>query len=249
MKKFLILAVATLFAGSAMALDNEPKTGVTTMGFLGLNVSQIRNSGYDGKAGGTMGARLDYVLPKAHGTYVTAGVDWAMRGGKYDDIAIDLATDPTGATTSSATVKANLHYVEIPIRVGFRYNFSQEIGVYGELGPYFAVGIGGKHKLDIDADGTPWRTLEDQGTWKAFKKSTVVDHDNFQRWDAGLGFRVGAEYNKHYNLMLGCDWGFTDIWRDDYRDVMASPAALAAGISPLQKAKNFNFTLAFGYRF
>ena len=242
MKKLLILALSVFLAGNAFALDNEPKEGVTTMAFLGMNVSQIRNSDYHGKVGGTLGARIDYVLPKAHGTYITAGLDWSLRGGKYNDTAIDLITDPTGNTSSSATVKANLHYIELPLRVGFRYNIDREIGVYGEIGPYFAVGVGGKHKLDIDADGTPWRNLEDQGTWSAFKKSLTPGNDNFQRWDTGLGFRVGAEYNKHYNLMLGCDWGFTDIWRNDYRDVMV-------GVTPLGKAKNFNFTLAFGYRF
>ena len=226
------MALGVLFAGNAMALENEPVQGFTGMAFLGVNATHIKNTMYDGKAGGVMGFRLDYVLPKAHGTYVTAGVDWTMKGGKYDfawPAGIDEVAD--------ATVKAKLHYAEIPIRVGFRYNFSKEVGVYGELGPYFAVGLGGKHKMHVDADGPQWAKYEDTYTWKAFKKST--SHDNFQRWDAGFGFRVGAEYNQHYNLLLGCDWGITDMWRDEYRD-----AYLGLG-----KAKNFNFTVAFGYRF
>ena len=49
------------------------------------------------------------------------------------------------------------------------HNFSKEIGVYGELGPYFAVGVGGKHKLHVDADGAFWDEIEEAGTWKAFK--------------------------------------------------------------------------------
>lgn len=260
MKKILTLALAVLTTGSALALDNEPKQGFTYMGFLGMTTSQIRNTAYDGKVGGTAGMRLDYVLPKAHGTYLSAGVDWSMRGGKYDVIALE----PTSLATSEATEFANLHYVEIPIHVGFRYNFSNEVGVYGEVGPYFAVGVGGKKKLSVDADGPQWRTLEDANTWGAFKKNKTVGHTNFQRWDAGLGFRVGAEYNKHYNLMLGCDWGFTDMYRDDYRDAVAVAAdayaaavAAATGGTPitvpevhkLSKAKNFNFALTFGYRF
>lgn len=240
MKKLVIAALAVLFAGNAMAFEGEPKEGFTSMGFLGVNATHIKNTPYDGKAGGVMGFRVDYILPKAHGTYVTAGIDWAMKGGKFKTIEYD-PTDNTGTIYADATQKAKLHYVEIPIRVGFRYNISKEIGVYGELGPYFAIGIGGKNKLKVDADGTQWNDVEDDGTWKAFKKSTV--NANFQRWDAGFGFRVGAEYNQHYNLMLGCDWGITDMWRDDYRDAM-----WGAGF-PLAKAKNFNFTLAFGYRF
>lgn len=237
MRKILMIAVGMLFAGNAMALENEPVQGFTGMAILGMNATQIHNTNYDGKVGGVMGFRLDYVLPKAHGTYITAGVDWTMKGGKYDAIRDEFKE------SSEATVKTSLHYAEIPIRVGFRYNFSKEVGVYGELGPYFAVGLGGKHKLKVDADGAFWDEVEDAQTWKAFKKSEVPYRENFQRWDAGFGFRVGAEYNQHYNLLLGCDWGFTDMYRDKYRDAM-----YAAGF-PLAKAKNFNFTIAFGYRF
>lgn len=239
MKKFLMLAIGVLIAGNAMALENEPKEGVTAMAFLGVNSSKIKHTPYGSKPGGSMGFRLDYVLPKAHGTYITAGIDWTLKGGK----APGLYNDPTDASIiESGDTKAKLHYVEIPIRAGFRYNVNKQIGVYGEFGPYFSVGVGGKHKLKIDADGGQWDAVEDEETWKAFKKSTVVGHDNFQRWDAGVGFRIGAEYNQHYNLMLGCDWGITDMWRDSYRDIMYPN-------TPLGKAKNFNFTVAFGYRF
>lgn len=242
-----MIAVGMLFAGNAMALENEPVQGFTGMAFLGMNASQIHNTNYDGKVGGVMGFRLDYVLPKAHGTYVTAGVDWTMKGGKYDTTREIISI--LGPEKAPATVKTSLHYMEIPIRVGFRYNFSKEIGVYGELGPYFAVGVGGKHKLHVDADGSDWNADEERGTWKAFKKSTEIHHENFQRWDAGFGFRVGAEYNQHYNLMLGCDWGFTDMYRDEYRDAMYEGYRKGLVAAPLAKAKNFNFTIAFGYRF
>jgi len=231
MKKFLIAALALVFSGSAMALDYEPQQGATFMGFLGMNATQIKNlPGYDGKLGGNMGARIDYVLPKAHGTYITAGVDWTQKGAKYKYDYNLLGEDV------SIKDKYNLHYLEIPIRVGFRYNFSREVGVYGEFGPYFAMGVRGKHKVKVDADGD-FGEYEDKESYNAFKKST--SRTNFQRWDAGLGFRVGAEYNQHYNLMLGCDWGITDMYRDDYRDVA----------KPGHELHNFNFTIALGYRF
>ena len=240
MKRLIPLFVVLLFASNAMALDNEPKEGASAMAFLGVNSTRIKHTPYSGKPGGTMGFRLDYILPKAHGTYITAGLDWTMKGGKYKTIAYD-DTDPTGATYANGTEKVKLHYVEIPIRAGFRYNINKQIGVYGELGPYFSIDVGGKHNLKVDADGAQWNDVEEAEKWKAFKKST--EHDNFQRWDAGFGFRIGAEYNQHYNLILGCDWGITDMWRDKYRDAMYTAQA------PLLKAKNFNFTLAFGYRF
>lgn len=231
MKKIFTMAVALLtLAGNAMALEYEPEPGISTQVFLGMNATKIKNTGYDGKIGGVFGVKFDYVLPKAHGTYISAGLDWTMKGAKADVLSL---------TGLEATDKFKLNYLEIPVHVGFRYNFSQEVGVYGEFGPYFAMGITGKHKLSVDGDGPAARA--DEWSYNAFKKSTT--RANFQRWDAGLGFRVGAEYNQHYNLILGCDWGITDMWRDDYRDAMWT------ALTPLSKAKNFNFTIAFGYRF
>ena len=98
MRKILMIALGVLFAGNAMAIENEPAQGFTEMAFLGLNTSNIRGTNYDGKVGGTMGFRLDYVLPKAHGTYLTAGLDWGMKGGKYDTFRSYVGEDDADAT-------------------------------------------------------------------------------------------------------------------------------------------------------
>ena len=238
MKKFLIAAIALVMcAGNAKALDNEPEEGFTFMGIFGMNVSKLQNHEYNAKPGATMGARVDYVLPYAHGTYLTAGLDWTMKGGKKS-----LSRNIAG-TDVDATAKYNLHYFEIPIRVGFRYNPLDNLGLYAEIGPYFAVGVGGKHKLSLDFDGEAANELEDLNTYKAFK-NYGYPVETFQRWDAGIGFRVGAEYNQHYNLMIGCDWGLADIYRDSYRD-----AYYQAWGMRLPKVKNFNFSITIGYRF
>ena len=245
MKKFLIAAIALVMcAGNAKALDNEPEEGFTFMGIFGMNVSKLQNHEYNAKPGATMGVRVDYVLPYAHGTYLTAGLDWTMKGGKKS-----LSRNIAG-TDVDATAKYNLHYFEIPIRVGFRYNPLDNLGFYAEIGPYFAVGVGGKHKLSVDVDGEEANELEDFGTYKAFKKADY-DLNNptklpFQRWDAGIGFRVGAEYNQHYNLMIGCDWGLADIYRDNLRDQFYEATLHTAS---LPKVKNFNFSITIGYRF
>ena len=238
MKKFLIAAIALVMcAGNAKALDNEPEEGFTFMGIFGMNISKLQNHDYNAKLGATMGARVDYVLPYAHGTYLTAGLDWTMKGGKKS-----LSRNIAG-TDVDATAKYNLHYFEIPIRVGFRYNPLDNLGLFAEIGPYFAVGVGGKHKFSLDFDGQAANELEDLNTYKAFK-NYGYPVETFQRWDAGIGFRVGAEYNQHYNLMIGCDWGLADIYRDSYRD-----AYYQAWGMRLPKVKNFNFSITIGYRF
>lgn len=227
-------------AGNAQAFEYEPEEGLTWMGLFGMNISKLQNHPYNAKVGAMMGVRADYVLPHAHGAYITAGLDWTMKGGRLSHEALVTPT----SEPADATSKYNLHYIEVPVRVGFRYNLSDEFGFYGEFGPYFSVGVGGRHKLTIDGDGPDVRTAEDEGTFKAFKNVEDLNKPTFQRWDAGLGFRIGAEYNQHYNLIIGCDWGLTDMYRNDFRD-----AYYVQEKTRLSKVHNFNFSITAGYRF
>ena len=221
MKKIFTLIVAMVaMTTSAMALDNEPEEGLTFQGLFGLNLSNFRAGGTnaDIKPGFNLGARGEYMLPGCHGVFVNAGVNYTMKGAKSDGLA--------------ATMKARACYVEIPVHVGYRYNFSNDFGVYTDFGPYFALGINGKTILDYDDD-----LLDDVKT-RFFRKDDGSFGD-IQRFDFGLGFRVGAEYNQHYILALGMDWGLTDMLRDDFRD--HNPG--------YPKLKNYNFYMTLGYRF
>ena len=244
MKKFFFLIIAlALCTGNANALENEPEEGLTWMGLFGMNLSKLQNHGYNTKAGAMMGIRADYMLPGAHGAYVTTGLDWTMKGGKISHL---VSVGNEHVQVMDATSKYNLHYFEIPVRVGYRYNATEDLGLYGEIGPYFSVGVGGRHKMHIDGDGTAVREAEDENTYKAFKNSYDFERGkySFQRWDAGIAFRVGAEFNDHYNLMFGCDWGLADIYRNSLRDAYFTKYG-----ERLPKVHNFNFSITAGYRF
>ena len=207
------------------------------MGIFGMNISRLQNTDYSAKAGATLGIRADYMLPKAHGTYLTAGIDWSMKGGKASDNIFNLAEEPVGSS------KYVLHYIEVPIRVGFRYNVLENLGIYGELGPYFAVGVGGSHGASIGLDGQEAREAEEELSFNAFKNYDDLTL-SFQRWDAGIGFRIGAEYEQHYNVMIGAEWGLADIYRTSLRDRYFDQTGIA-----LPKVHNFNFSITVGYRF
>jgi opacity protein-like surface antigen len=238
MKKFFYLLIAlALSTGNAMAFENEPEEGLSWMGIFGMNISRLQNTDYSAKAGATLGIRADYMLPKAHGTYLTAGIDWSMKGGKASDNIFNLAEEPVGSS------KYVLHYIEVPIRVGFRYNVLENLGIYGELGPYFAVGVGGSHGASIGLDGQEAREAEEELSFNAFKNYDDLTL-SFQRWDAGIGFRIGAEYEQHYNVMIGAEWGLADIYRTSLRDRYFDQTGIA-----LPKVHNFNFSITIGYRF
>lgn len=235
MKKVLLAALALFTFTSAMALDNEPKPGLTFQGQVGMNISNIKGSIYDTKPGANLGFYGQYMLEKAHGTYIFAGLNYGMKGGKtsYNVLNGPFAGDDINE-------KVNLHYLNIPIHIGFQYNIIPELGVFADFGPYMGVAPGGRKVVDYVKD------IPDDYHYNVLKhhdKGEYVDGPGIQRFDWGLGFRFGAEYNQHYSLNIGLDWGLTDILRDSYR----SQSAIANHILP--KYKNFNAAITLGYRF
>ena len=253
MKRFLLSALALLGVAGAHAFDFEPEKGISTQVTLGMNVSQIRGTVYDisslapgwvdprAKAGLNVGINWRYVLPEAHGTYLLAGVDWSQKGGRYSRSVVWSEN----IVTYSTTHKFNLHYINIPVHVGYHYNFDRDWGVYGEFGPYFAVGVCGKNKITTDTDGREASAMEDALRYNAFKKRASNGAlGGFQRFDCGLGIRLGGEYKGMYSINLGFDWGLTDMLRDEYRDDYFDQMHMTCG-----KLKNFNMSLTLGYRF
>ena len=219
MKKILTLAIALVaFAGNASAFNDSIEDGkFSFQGLFGMTVNNVNGGGFgetNAKVGATLGVRGEYMLPNCKGTFVNAGVQYTDKGFKYD--------------YGTGTVTTNACYVEIPIHVGYRYNILDNFGVYADFGPYFAVGTNGKmrNKLDNYNSETISNTFR--------KKNTGI-----QRFDAGLGFRLGAEYDNHYSLTFGFDWGLSDMYTNDYHNKYPGTKDM----------KNFSFSLTFGYRF
>lgn len=198
-----------------MALDYEPEPGLTHRAYVGMSISNIRNSGDDCKVGHSLGYVGEYVLPGCAGTFVNFGFDYSMLGCKlpgWAEINPDNPNDPIVHKSQ----KLRLHYFSIPLHVGYRYNILDNLGVYADFGPYFGLGIAGKtSETDV----------------KYFKNSEV----GANRFDCGLGFRVGTEYNNHLSLTFGFDWGL--IKHDCNPEYFFTDA------------KNFCSTITLGYRF
>lgn len=254
MRKLFIIALATLFAGNAMALENEPKSGFTFQIFAGFTASNVKGiewdgQGFKGKIGANFGVKADYMLPNAKGTYLTASVDWVQKGAKRD-YAEPSTTTP--GVFETGVNKLQAHYIEVPVRVGYRYNITEDWGVFGEVGPYFAVGVTGKNRIKYDNDA-----LDDKYEMYFGKNYANVFSNNpalpatmtniraIQRFDCGIGFRIGGEYHNQYSLTFGYDWGFTDVFTNDYR----KQYSLAYPGFKLPERKNHNLTFTFGFRF
>lgn len=245
MRKFLTIALAALFAGNAMAMDNVPESGMTWVGYAGMTVSNLKNMApsMNAKVGVTFGVKMDYMLPNAYGTYINAGLGWVQKGARVTN------PEMVGTAACDVTRKFQSHYLELPIHVGYRYNFSEKFGIYGEVGPYFALGVTGKYKFKPEED------MVDDWSEMVFGKhygliTTGIpgldDIRAIQRFDCGFGFRVGAEFKNMYSLNFSYDWGFTDMYTDKYRKAYKSAVLTTYG---LPKLKNRNMAITFGYRF
>ena len=237
MKKIFALALAAIMcASSAKALEYIPESGFTVQGLFGMNISNFRqpNSLVDGltdpKAGFNLGVRGEYMLPSCYGVFVNLGVNYTMKGAKMD-VAASLPDD------YSCTVKFRPCYIEIPLHVGYRFNVLDNLGVFADFGPYFAIGVNGKEKTEFEGDA-----VEDYS--KKFFRNSKMILGEIQRYDFGLGFRVGAEYANHHSLNFSFDWGLTDMYRDSYRREFFKENGFELG-----KLKNFNAGITDGYRF
>ena len=237
MKKIFALALAAIMcASSAKALEYIPESGFTVQGLFGMNISNFRHpdAAFDGltdpKAGFNLGVRGEYMLPSCYGVFVNLGVNYTMKGAKMD-VAASLPDD------YSCTVKFRPCYIEIPLHVGYRFNVLDNLGVFADFGPYFAIGVNGKEKTEFDGDA-----VEDYS--KKFFRNSKMILGEIQRYDFGLGFRVGAEYANHHSLNFSFDWGLTDMYRDSYRREFFKENGYELG-----KLKNFNAGITYGYRF
>lgn len=257
MKKVFFIAMAILFTGSAVALDNVPKSGTSIQTNIGFNVSNLKNfPSYNNKVGGNLGFKMEFMLPNAYGTYINLGLDYTHKGARVTSIeTYDLSgyaiSDMDAYTedeisTGEVTRKFQAHYFSIPIHIGYRYNLSEKFGVYGEIGPYLALGIAGKYRKNFEDAGFDnlSENVFGKHAAKLYLDKTYNNIRTFRRFDGGLGFRVGAEYNNQYSLNFGYDWGMADIYTQKYRKKQKVDHDIT-----LPKLKNHNLSITFGYRF
>ena len=111
--------------------------------------------------------------------------------GTFVNFGLDVLQKGAKFPTPAGDIKQNAFYLSLPIHAGYRYNILEDLGVYADFGPFFSAGF---------ASNNHW-----------FGK----DEYDARRFDIGLGFRVGTEYNNHLNLTFGFDWGMADFYKPE----------------------------------
>lgn len=187
MKKMKTLVLAALLicgVGSTYAQNREKvRLGVEA----GMTVNTIKNyyNDADRKVGFDAGLRVDVNF--TDNIYLGTGLQYMMKGVKS-----------SGEGWES---KVNTGYLQIPIHVGYRYDFNETIGIFGEFGPFLAIGVNGQEKYEYGRHSEDYDVFGDP------------DEGYAKRFDMGLGLHVGCEIIQHWQVALGYDWGLIDMYK------------------------------------
>lgn len=195
MKKifFMILLGAMVLPSMAQ----EFRVGATA----GVNVNTP--SGDDtGLIGFNVGVKGELGLPQAsEGWFMDFSALLSSHGWKsvayYDK-----------ATATSLQWKATPYYLSIPVHVGYKFRCSDKLKLFVSAGPYAGIGLFGKETLTS--------TLAGKSTTSTASNNIFADNVQ-ERFDWGLGCRLGAELYGHWQLSVGYDWGMKDTNKKNMR--------------------------------
>lgn len=176
------------------------------LGFATVNNSEIKdNDAPSSRIGLNVGAVIGYQLSPSTPVYLESGLFYTEKGGR-------------NKSNPSKKVDYNLNYFEVPILVKYCFDIDGEFSIQPYLGGYLSYGIGGKIKHHDNTD------LDSRFIEKAFSDKY------FQRFDGGLRFGCGAEYQMLY-AELSYELGLANIGRDDFDKTHNSCFYLNIGVN------------------
>lgn len=219
----------------------------------GLNVSSATIGGdyYDGynkksKVGFNIGFRYDKQFNRYFA--IQTGLDYTLKGVKTIQKYSEGGYSYYGGEETSEEYKTvvNIHYLQIPILAGIRYDFNGKVPVQLQFntGPYIGIGIAGKAKTSSNAEGFEDYSQKVFGDIDKNKDAKRIEDEvlGLKRFDMGWRFDIGADINKFY-VGLAYDLGFLDIQnkkvKEETEKYKGKYEALHTG----------NFSINVGYRF
>ena len=180
MKKILVIFALLAVSFASVNAQENLKWGAT----LGMNSSNFSGDAFSSKIGFHAGVKAEVGLPQiAEGVYLDLGALLSLKGAKVN--------------LGSYDIKYNPCYLEIPVHMGYKYAVNENFAVFGNAGPYVAIGLFGKVKTDGIESSDPSDNVFDEG-------------GGMKRFDLGLGLKFGVEFCKKIQVAFGYDWGLID---------------------------------------
>lgn len=147
--------------------------------------------------------------------HIGAVVDFPLMESFY--IQSGLFVSSKGCSTKEGEdygeIKVNPLYLEMPILASYRYNFSDNLQLQVNFGPYIAYGIG--------------------GSWTETIRGIEYEYDFFdddlKRFDMGLHVGGGLTFARHIYLGVGYEFGLTDMYDDEEISIKNSNFMISVG--------------------
>jgi hypothetical protein len=187
MKKLILIAIAAFGVMQANAqFSINPEAGV--------NFAKV-GSGADFRTGYKVGAVADIDIAK--GFYIQPGLFYSAKGSK------------SGGTNLSYELQTN--YLEIPLSLGYRYDFGKAGGIFATVGPYLGVGLNGKYKAtalghSVDTDIKAGKEFERIDVGMNLSIGYISPIGIYIRGQYGMGFTEAYQGLK--NRVLGVSVGY-----------------------------------------
>lgn len=144
------------------------------------------------KIQGTVFSRKGNTIASFHGGFV---LDAPLSGRFYVQPQLLL----TGKGSQDGLIYRPW-YVELPVNLAYKHPVSEQVKIYGALGPGIGLGVFGTVN---DPDNNFDRNLK-------FGETTDADYKTV---DITGGFELGAEVNDQIALGIGYRWSFADVTR------------------------------------
>ena len=144
-------------------------------------------------------------------------------------------------------VSTRLHYLQLPINAGIRFDLMNDMAVSIEAGPFLAYGIYGTYRQKFEG-------------WKPNNYSTdffgpAIGGPTNTRWDIGANI-IAAFHYKRYYVQIGYEHGFADIVSGGASDIpglkdkrQSSSTTALREKGNNEYAYNRDFFVGIGYRF
>jgi hypothetical protein len=202
--KSLFVLISSITTLTTTAQEQRMEFGVQA----GLNLSDgVEKADYilgaqTIKPGFQAGVTAAYKVYK--GLQLQSGLSLTTKGVKHTANEVWIgSTNPAVTTTKTAT---NLIYLQLPLKIAYRLNLSENFTLTPNAGIYLAYGVGGKQ---TEKSTTTHEAVADTKT----KKNSFSDKEGFKRMDNGINFGAAIQY-KRYTLAADYELGVNNIGRN-----------------------------------
>ncbi len=211
-----MFALGAMMAGSAYA--QMANKGDFNFGFtVGAGLSDVcfdrnyelsalgdENHGIANFHGGVV---ADYAL--ADGFFLESGLSFQRKGYGYETEYEERLE--TGERSIETDVTVNMFYLQVPLLFNYRFEVGK-IGLIPQIGPYFALGVGGKTKMSNEEEFEPIVGKETHKLTET-KVASFDESTGNERFDMGIRYAISAAFSPKQKVTIGYDMGLMDIDR------------------------------------